>query len=64
MQLVRFYVRTEFDFDVQLVLKADEVPGCQLSGDVSKAAQLSRYSGLKRRAFRHDVDQAVFRPGA
>ena len=64
MQLVRFYVRAEFDFDVQLVLRADEVPGCQLSADVSKAAQLSRYSWLKRRTFRHDADQAVFRPGA
>ncbi len=64
MQLVRFYVRAEFDFDVQLVLKADEVPGCRLSGDVSKAAQLSRYSWLKRKAFRYDADQAVFRPGA
>ena len=64
MQLVRFYVRAEFDFDVQLVLKADEVPGCRLSGDPSKAAQMGRYSWLKRRAFQRDADQAVFRPGA
>ena len=61
MQLVRFYVRAEFDFEVQLVLKAEEVPGCRLSRDASSAAQLSRYSWLKQRAFHRDANQAVFR---
>jgi type VI secretion system protein ImpH len=62
MELVRFYARAEFAFDVQPVLKAEDVPDCQLSGNLSKAAQLGRYSWLKRRAFLDDADQAVFRP--
>jgi type VI secretion system protein ImpH len=63
MQLVRFYVRAELEFDVQLVLKAEEVPACRLSADSQKAAQLSRYSWLKRGEFQWDADEAVFRPG-
>lgn len=32
-QLVRLYVGMEFDFEVQLVLKGDEVPACELRED-------------------------------
>lgn len=62
VDLVRFYARGEFDFDVQLVLEADEVPHCQLTRDRDRAARLRRYSWLKRRPFERDADQAVFKP--
>jgi type VI secretion system protein ImpH len=62
MDLVRFYVRAELDFDVQLVLRADEVPDSRMSRDEATAAQLGRYSWLKRRAFTRDAEDAVFRP--
>lgn len=60
--LVRFYARGELDFDVQLVLKAAEVPGCLSTRDERQAARLGRTSWLKRREFDHDPGDAVFRP--
>jgi type VI secretion system protein ImpH len=60
--LIRFYVRAELDFDVQLVLKAEEVPWCNLSRDSQAAAQLGRYSWLKCREYTQDAEEAVFRP--
>jgi type VI secretion system protein ImpH len=62
MHLVRFYARAELDFDVQLILKAEEVPWCQMSRDPASAAQLGRYAWLKQRELPRDADQAVFRP--
>jgi type VI secretion system protein ImpH len=62
MDLVRFYVRVELDFDVQLILKAEEVPWCHPSRDPRRAAQLGRSSWLKCREFSHDAEDAVFKP--
>ncbi|HEU5118076.1 MAG TPA: type VI secretion system baseplate subunit TssG [Isosphaeraceae bacterium] len=62
MDLVRFYVRADLDFDVQLVLKAEDVPACQLSRSPATAARLGRYSWLRGRPFLRDADDAVFRP--
>ena len=38
-ELVRLYVGAEFDFDVQPVLKASEIPRCQLVKDASRVNQ-------------------------
>lgn len=62
MHLVRFYVRAELDFDVQLILKAEEVPRCRMLRDPETAAQLGRYAWLAHREFPDDADQAIFRP--
>jgi type VI secretion system protein ImpH len=62
MHLVRFFVRAELDFDVQLILKAEEVPDCRMSRDEAGAAQLGRCAWLKCREFARDPDDAVFRP--
>jgi type VI secretion system protein ImpH len=62
MHLVRYYVRAELDFDVQLILEAEEVPACRMSRDETCAAQLGRYAWLKCREFSRDSDDAVFRP--
>jgi type VI secretion system protein ImpH len=62
MSLVRFYTRSEFDFDVQLILRKEEVPPCELSRGPT-AARLGRTSWLKRREFAYDAGDAIFRPG-
>jgi type VI secretion system protein ImpH len=62
MDLIRFFVRGELDFDVQLVLKAEEVPWCQLSKDPRAATQLGRTSWLRTREFIRDADDSVARP--
>ena len=62
MDLVRFFAPGELQFDVQLILKAAEVPGCKLSRDGRAAAQLGRCSWLKTREFTRDAVDAVFRP--
>jgi type VI secretion system protein ImpH len=62
MHLIRFYVRAELDFDVQLILKAEEVPWCRAGRDPAGAARLGGYAWLKCREFDSDAEQAVFRP--
>ena len=47
--LVRFYAGPELDFDVELVLKKDEVPGSTLGGD--GGPRLGWTSWLKTREF-------------
>ena len=59
-QLVRLYVGPEFDFDVQLVLKANEVPWCQFSSDPQNAPRLGWNTWIRSNELSHDVDDAVF----
>jgi type VI secretion system protein ImpH len=59
-ELIRFLVGMEFDFDAQLVLKADEVPACALSaGAAGTQSRLGWTSWLKSRPFVHDDSQVV-----
>lgn len=65
-ELTRLLVGMEFDFDVQLVLRADEVPGSRLPardeggrGRGAEAPVLGRTSWLKTRDFTADDDQVV-----
>jgi type VI secretion system protein ImpH len=60
-ELVRLFVDAELDFDVQLVLKAGEVPDCRLSSDPARGARLGRFAWVKARPLGHDPDDAVFR---
>ena len=60
VQLTRYYAGQEFDFDLQLVLKAAEVPSCRL-GD--RNARLGFSSWLKTKEFSSDADQVVFSGG-
>ncbi|MEW4568329.1 type VI secretion system baseplate subunit TssG [Tautonia sp. JC769] len=62
MDLIRFFVRSELDFDVRLILKSAEVPPCRLSARHGQASQLGRTSWLNRRPDRPDADDAVLRP--
>jgi type VI secretion system protein ImpH len=60
VQLARFCAGQEYDFDLQLVLKAPEVPGCRL-GD--QEARLGFSSWLKTGEFERDADQVMFSGG-
>lgn len=59
-QLVRMYVGLEFDFDVQLILRRDEVPPCQLASGEGASARLGWNTWIRNRDFCRDVDDAVF----
>lgn len=57
--LTRFLVGVEFDFDVQLVLRAEEVPPTVLTTRARRRPQLGWTSWLKTRPFEHDDSQVV-----
>ncbi len=58
-QLVRLFAGQEYDFDVQLVLKAGEVPACELRTDVSDGPRLGWSSWLKTREFTRDAEEPI-----
>jgi type VI secretion system protein ImpH len=58
--LTRLYVGQQFDFDVQLVLLAAEVPACRLSNDPTRCVRLGWDTWLFSRGFDEDVSDAVF----
>lgn len=61
-ELTRLYVRGEVEFDLQLVLRADEVPDCQIGQATrSGAGVLGRSAWLKSRPCPIDREDPVFR---
>ena len=58
--LVRTYVGPELDFDVQLVLRAEEVPLCRLSVDGGLGPRLGWNTWLHSGRMHRDADDAVF----
>jgi type VI secretion system protein ImpH len=59
VELARFLVGLEFDFDVQLVLKAEEVPACVMRTGDASGPRLGWTSWLKTEEFAADDDQVV-----
>lgn len=59
MDLIRLLAGPEFDFDVQLVLKADEVPASRAATRAQRGSMLGWNSWLKTRAFILDDEQVV-----
>ena len=59
-QMVRTYVGPEFDFDVQPILLAEEIPWCQLGGNGPDPSLLGWNTWLRSLPSRHDADDAVF----
>ncbi len=57
--LARFYSNGQVDFDVQLVLKRDEVPEYEIGGEAEKDLPLGLCSWAKTSAFEHDPDDAI-----
>lgn len=58
--LTRNYVGPQFDFDVQLILKAKEVPWCRLGGDGTDPSRLGWNTWVRSAEFSYDVDDAIF----
>jgi type VI secretion system protein ImpH len=58
-QLTRFFVGQEIEFDVQLTLKASEVPPCRLGARDERAPRLGWSTWLKTREFVRDAEDAV-----
>ncbi len=57
--LVRLYADPGLDFDVQLVLKAEEVPACRLSGDGGIGPRLGWNTWLLTRPASADAEDVV-----
>jgi type VI secretion system protein ImpH len=60
VHLTRLYVDPSIDFDVQLVLKAAEVPECVLADQPAFGARLGWNTWLISGSLPHDADDAVF----
>ncbi len=60
VQLTRYFVGQQFDFDLQLVLKAQEVPHCRLGDKGQGGPRLGWSSWLKTAPFVRDADDARF----
>ena len=58
-ELTRLLAGLEFDFDVRLTLKAEEVPGCVLTTRAKRAPRLGWTTWLKTNAFTEDDSQVV-----
>jgi type VI secretion system protein ImpH len=57
--LLRLLAGLEYDFDVQLVLQAAEVPACRLGADPASGPRLGWTSWLKTTEFERDDEQVV-----
>jgi type VI secretion system protein ImpH len=57
--LARFFSHDQFDFDVQLVLAAEDVPGCVLGSDVEEAPPLGWRTWLRTKPFARDADDTI-----
>jgi type VI secretion system protein ImpH len=60
VQLVDFVVDKEYQFDVQPLLEAAEVPPCRLGEAGERAPRLGWSTWLKTREFTHDAEDAIF----
>ena len=57
--LIRFLAGEEFDFDLQLILAAREVPSCILTTRAKRRPQLGWTSYLKTQKFKQDDEQVI-----
>jgi type VI secretion system protein ImpH len=60
VHLVRLYVEPTLDFDIQLILRADEVPECQLAETGGFGARLGWNTWVRTDVFTDNADDAVF----
>jgi type VI secretion system protein ImpH len=58
--LVRFYVGPELDFDIQLILKAEDVPQCQLQDGAGSGPHLGWNTWIGSGKPARDAEDAVF----
>jgi type VI secretion system protein ImpH len=60
VHLVRLYAGPELDFDVQLVLRAEDVPECRLTEHETGGPRLGWNTWIRSQAMSHDAADAVF----
>ena len=59
-QFVRSYVGLSWEFDVQPVLRREEVPFCELSDDQQRGPRLGWNTWILSRPLPEDADDAIF----
>jgi type VI secretion system protein ImpH len=59
--LVRFFSNDEFEFEVQLILKRDEVPACELGAEGDAAPRLGWITWMKSKPFDADREETILR---
>jgi len=59
-QMTRTYIGPQFDLDIQLLLKGEEAPWCQLGGDDATASRLGWNTWVRCEEFYQPVSDAVF----
>jgi type VI secretion system protein ImpH len=64
MEIIKLLAGPEFDFDVQLVLKAEEVPGTVLTTRARRRPMLRWNTWLRSRPFERDDEQVVLAPAS
>lgn len=57
--LVRFYAGDELDFEAQLILKREEVPGCELGASGNAAPQLGWVSWSRTREMEYNPSETI-----
>ncbi len=57
--MVRFYAGDELDFEVQLILRKEETPACELGGTDGPAPQLGWLSWAKTQPLKADANQTI-----
>jgi type VI secretion system protein ImpH len=60
VHLVRLYLGPELDFDVQLILRAQDIPSCQLAQGEGFSPQLGWNTWVSSQPFTRDAEDAVF----
>ncbi len=60
-ELIRFYIGSELDFDVQLVLRKEDIPGCTLSSGPDFQPRLGWNTWMASDSHMKDSEDAVFR---
>jgi type VI secretion system protein ImpH len=58
--LTRFFGNDQLDFEIQLVLARDEVPGCRLGGDDDAPLALGWSTWIRTVPFARDADETSF----
>lgn len=61
LSITRFFSNGEFDFEVQLLLKRDDVPACDLDPASEKPPRLGWVSWLKTKAIDRDPGDTILR---
>ena len=60
VQLIRLYLGPTIDFDLQVILKAKDVPDCELTDDPTRGPLLGWNTWIKSGDFPQDAEDAVF----